>query len=124
MIAVPRLTQGAFRLCLDTMFTKMTGRQLVYTCTGKPSAGIFAMAQQLIQAQMPENLSQVDTIYMIGDNPRSDIRGANAMGTPWVSVLVRTGNFRGAVNDDTDPAQLVLSDAAAAVDHILSCHRH
>ena len=107
------------------MFAKMTGRRLAYTCTGKPTAGIFGMAQHLIQSQLTAtgHTGDVDTIYMIGDNPRSDIRGANAMGTPWVSVLVRTGNFRGAVNDDIDPAQLVVSDAPAAVDHILQRHR-
>ena len=112
-------------MCLDEMFTKMTGRRLAYTCTGKPTAGIFGMAQHRIQTQLAAagGTGRVDTIYMIGDNPRSDIRGANAMGTPWVSVLVRTGNFSGEVNDDIDPAQLVLPDAPAAVDHILHRHR-
>jgi len=39
----------------------------------------------------------VGNIYMIGDNPASDIRGANAIG--WPSFLVRTGVFRDADND-------------------------
>ena len=124
--SVPRLTQGAFRACLDTMFTKYYDRKLEYICTGKPSSGIFSMAQQCINKQIREatgSTEGADTIYMVGDNPKSDIRGANAMGTPWVSVLVRTGNFKGEINDETHPAQLVLSDAAAAVDHILAHHR-
>ena len=29
----------------------------------------------------------------IGDNPKSDIRGANRFGGKWKSVLVRTGIF-------------------------------
>ena len=37
----------------------------------------------------------------IGDNPKSDIRGANDIG--WISILVRSGVFKG-VNDPLDPA--------------------
>jgi ribonucleotide monophosphatase NagD (HAD superfamily) len=35
---------------------------------------------------------------MIGDNPKSDIAGANKKG--WTSILVRTGVFKGADNDE------------------------
>ena len=48
-------------------------------------------------------------IFGIGDNPASDIRGANRAGPPWVSVLVRTGVFRGGANSASDPAQVGLS---------------
>lgn len=38
-------------------------------------------------------------VYMIGDNPESDIRGANVyqspFGTDWTSVLVRSGVYDG-----------------------------
>jgi len=37
------------------------------------------------------------------DNPASDVRGANAAGGPWRSVLVRTGVFHGAGNDAGAP---------------------
>jgi len=30
-------------------------------------------------------------IYMIGDNPAADVRGANSAGDPWRSILVCTG---------------------------------
>ena len=39
----------------------------------------------------------IGNIYMIGDNPKSDIRGANNAG--WKSILVRTGVFKGETND-------------------------
>ena len=39
---------------------------------------------------MSENF-EVSNFYMIGDNPSSDIRGANDSG--WISILVRTGMF-------------------------------
>ncbi len=55
-------------------------------------------------------------IYGIGDNPASDIRGANRAGHPWVSTLVRTGVFRGGANSTSDPAQIVVEDVEAAVD--------
>jgi ribonucleotide monophosphatase NagD (HAD superfamily) len=56
-------------------------------------------------------------IYMIGDNPASDIAGANAAGEPWVSILVRTGVFQ----DDPGhhPAKHVVDDVAAALRLIL-----
>lgn len=44
---------------------------------------------------------------MIGDNPKSDIRGANNIG--WISILVRTGIFKGE-NDIVDPATYVVDD--------------
>ena len=55
-------------------------------------------------------------IYAVGDNPAADVRGANARGPPWVSVLVRTGVFEGReANSATDPAHVVVDDVAAAV---------
>jgi ribonucleotide monophosphatase NagD (HAD superfamily) len=44
---------------------------------------------------------------MIGDNPKSDIRGANSAG--WSSILVRTGVFKGE-NDEEDPAKYVVDN--------------
>ena len=38
-----------------------------------------------------DDSADFDTVYMVGDNPASDIRGANRMGAPWESVLVLTG---------------------------------
>jgi ribonucleotide monophosphatase NagD (HAD superfamily) len=50
-----------------------------------------------------------DRIYMIGDNPASDIRGANRFG--WESVLVKTGVWK----EDDD----VIHDAKYVVDDVL-----
>jgi ribonucleotide monophosphatase NagD (HAD superfamily) len=42
-----------------------------------------------------EGVGGLKRVYMVGDNPESDIAGANRhvseLGTEWVSVLVRTG---------------------------------
>ena len=62
--------------------------------------------------------------YGIGDNPLSDIRGANGanrIGSRWSSVLVRTGVWGAggeggsAANDETDPATLVCDDVVHAI---------
>lgn len=51
---------------------------------------------------------------MVGDNPKSDIAGANAYG--WQSILVRTGVFRGEkLNDDENPAHFVADNVLTAV---------
>jgi hypothetical protein len=56
-------------------------------------------------------------IYAVGDNPAADVRGANTAGTPWVSVLVRTGVWQGqgAKNSETDPAHVAVDDVLGAV---------
>lgn len=51
---------------------------------------------------------------MVGDNPLSDIKGANAVG--WKTVLVRTGMFNSPdENDPLYPANLVVENVTVAV---------
>ena len=64
-----------------------------------------------------------DRVYMIGDNPHADIRGANNAGDLWRSVLVRTGVFSGAANDPLDPADFVFDNVGEAVSNILEHER-
>ena len=64
-------------------------------------------------------LTVVFVLCSATDNPPSDICGANNMGSPWQSCLVRTGNFHGVTNDDTYPAQHVLQDAYTVVTTML-----
>ena len=52
---------------------------------------------------------------MIGDNPDSDIDGANRRGERWVSILVRTGVFQGGANSDRHVAKYVVQDMEEAV---------
>ena len=52
---------------------------------------------------------------MIGDNPDSDIDGANRRGDSWVSILVRTGVFQGGANSDKHPAKYVVQDLEEAI---------
>jgi ribonucleotide monophosphatase NagD (HAD superfamily) len=59
--------------------------------------------------------------FGIGDNPLSDIKGANNAGPHWQSILVRTGMFSNVelTNDATNPADAVCDDIGAAVEYIL-----
>ena len=80
-----------------------------------------AAACALVEAGgAPPPTAAFERIWHVGDNPRADVRGANAAGGPWASILVRTGIFQGAGNDDVDPADLVVEGVGDAVDHILA----
>ena len=67
---------------------------------------------------MRQNI-KISNFYMIGDNPHSDIAGANAKG--WVSILVKTGVFLVDAetsehgNDKTHPATYVVENFKEAI---------
>lgn len=117
---------------------------LEYTCFGKPNPSVFKNAATVLQQHVPrvyedfnginhKNTQHFQTLYMIGDNPAVDIRGARQVyllnleftiiclqnasdentafqtGHPWFSILTRTGVFKGKENHDKFPADLVKS---------------
>lgn len=79
---------------------------------GKPSALTYEFAEKRLDSYRrdlicqtmgtematPGTIRDLKKVYMVGDNPESDIMGANnyksQRGTEWVSVLVKTGVFR------------------------------
>ena len=80
---------------LDTLYRKLTGHPLHVSTCGKPFNVTYSYALSRLQelAQGLGSADYFDAVYGIGDNPKSDIRGANSAGGPWHSVLVRTGVF-------------------------------
>ena len=69
---------------------------------------------------------EISNYYMIGDNPLSDIDGAQRQGAlnlsktgvnNWKSILVRTGVWKD--GDDTKNATFVVDDMMAAYKTIL-----
>lgn len=78
--------------------TKGKAKLQSWTC-GKPTATTYDYADQVLQKyhQKMESLSTrpIKTVYMIGDNPESDICGAiradETSSLAWRSVLVETG---------------------------------
>jgi HAD superfamily hydrolase (TIGR01456 family) len=113
----PRMSQGTFRIGLEAMYKAITGEDLERVIYGKPELATYKYADEVIMSWMetihgeeklPKNL------YMVGDNPASDIVGGNAYG--WATCLVRTGVFQGGENDEQNPASFgVFANVLEAV---------
>ncbi|KAK2151583.1 hypothetical protein LSH36_358g01038 [Paralvinella palmiformis] len=76
----PRFGHGAFLLCLESLFKKLTGKDLEYSVlTGKPSEVTFRYAEHCLSniAQNHGSFKPLKRMYMIGDNIDVDIAGAN-----------------------------------------------
>jgi HAD superfamily hydrolase (TIGR01456 family) len=104
---VARFGQGAFRVAVEALYAQMThGAHLQSTIIGKPHKFTYDYANSLLlewaqkthasnsnSGAAAEKLAMsFDKVFMVGDNPASDITGANAYG--WDSLLVRTGVFQ------------------------------
>lgn len=123
----PRLAGGAMRVALDMLMKHAYGKEFTYTQFGKPYASQYRLVENILAAQATDlgfDLFRSNShIYAIGDNVYSDIQGANNMGFPWHSVLVRTGNFTGKDNHHIHPANLVVDDVHAAIEYTLKTPR-
>jgi HAD superfamily hydrolase (TIGR01456 family) len=125
---LPRYTQGAFVhafTSLHQLYTNTTTPVKVDFC-GKPFPVQYEFAEKMLletsrrlQQGEGEGGGVLRRFYGVGDNPKSDIRGANSAGDAWKSVLVRTGIFTGSGNDSTDVADYVEDDILGAVNRIL-----
>lgn len=102
---IPRMSQGTFRIGLEAMYKALTGEDLERVVYGKPELATYKYADEVITSWMEEIHGEEklpENIYMIGDNPASDIIGGNMYG--WNTCLVRTGVFQGGDNDENNPA--------------------
>ncbi|CAJ0937510.1 unnamed protein product, partial [Mesorhabditis belari] len=78
-VNLPRIGHGSFLTCLEAMYGKLTGRDLRYTAVlGKPTEVSYLHATHCLQ-DMANDLQQPPpkAVYVIGDNPLSDILGSN-----------------------------------------------
>ncbi|KAL7625194.1 hypothetical protein AAE478_004409 [Parahypoxylon ruwenzoriense] len=101
----PRMSQGAFRIGLEAMYRALTGTDLERVVYGKPETATYKYADEVLASWMEQLHGEEklpENIYMIGDNPASDIIGGNMYG--WNTCLVRTGVFQGGDNDENNPA--------------------
>ncbi|KAH9894895.1 HAD-like domain-containing protein [Cubamyces lactineus] len=91
----PRLGQGAFREAFQAVYKGLVGKTYPYVQYGKPTTATYKFAEKVLKDRLEElqgrPVDRLPTVYMIGDNPESDIAGANGAG--WKSVLVRTGVY-------------------------------
>ncbi|KAF2724521.1 HAD-superfamily hydrolase [Polychaeton citri CBS 116435] len=102
---IPRMSQGTFRIGLEAMYKALTGEDLERVVYGKPELATYKYADEVLTAWMEELHGEEKlpkNIYMVGDNPASDIIGGNMYG--WNTCLVRTGVFQGGDNDENNPA--------------------
>ncbi|KAI0886144.1 putative HAD superfamily hydrolase [Annulohypoxylon maeteangense] len=131
---LPRFGQGAFQAALAGVWDEVTGgkAELERTVIGKPYARTYGFAERVLNAHRAktlgvdaEKLEPLKRVYMVGDNPASDIRGANEyvspLGTKWSSILVRTGVW----NPDRggSPAywpDVIAKDVKEAVETVLT----
>ncbi|KAJ3490351.1 hypothetical protein NLI96_g1470 [Meripilus lineatus] len=113
----PRLGQGAFREAFQAVYKALTGATYPYIQYGKPSAATYEFAEQVLKDRVQEiygeEVEKMPNVYMVGDNPESDIAGANAAG--WSSVLVRTGVYDPATGPPKHRPSHEAEDVEAAV---------
>lgn len=109
---LPRYGAGAFRAVMEDLYFRTTGHHLEQTLFGKPEKTSFNYAEKLIDGQH----ANVERLYMIGDNPVTDIKGANNAGGRWKSIMTLTGMHPGPENHDVYPAYQVVEDVGAALE--------
>ena len=124
---LPRLGQGAFMEAFKGAWQAATGRaagevKLHKRVIGKPFEYTYQYAEKLLLELRRERQKalvkrQLKSIYVVGDNPRSDITGARWYGqnksTIWHPMLVRTGVYDG-VMPDAKPS-VIINDVWQAV---------
>ncbi|WWD18993.1 TIGR01456 family HAD hydrolase [Kwoniella shandongensis] len=108
---IPRLGQGAFRLSLEAVYKATTGLELPYKQFGKPFKATYDFSELSLRRYLSSVGRNPDiplNVYMVGDNPASDIAGANAHG--WSSILVRTGVFSDENGETPEHKPTVIMD--------------
>ncbi|KAL5014477.1 hypothetical protein ScPMuIL_008747 [Solemya velum] len=77
---MPRFGHGAFLVCLEALYKKLTGQDLEYTAlVGKPCEITYRYAEHTV-AMVAKKMGfqqPLRKLYFIGDNPNVDIAGAN-----------------------------------------------
>ncbi|XP_053413300.1 haloacid dehalogenase-like hydrolase domain-containing 5 [Nycticebus coucang] len=77
---MPRFGHGTFLLCLETIYQKVTGKELKYAgLMGKPSILTYQYAEDMIRQQAEQRgwTVPIRKLYAVGDNLTSDVYGAN-----------------------------------------------
>lgn len=143
---LPRFGQGAFRIITERLYKITNGlkkhQHLNSLILGKPFKIQYDFAHHVlidwqnklinedfnseqilpILGSEPTN-TPFKKIYMVGDNPASDIKGANDHG--WESVLLKTGVYRDEDAIDTEaakPTAGIFNNVEDAVITILESH--
>lgn len=126
---MPRFGQGAFQASLQGVWDATTdGAALKRTVIGKPYPETYKYAEKVLNNYRTHMLqgnggdqktvNKLNRVFMVGDNPESDIRGANefqsSSGAKWSSILVKTGVFQAGTTPKYEP-EVVVDDVFSAV---------
>lgn len=125
-----RLGQGGFRAALQGVWDEVTdGAELPKLVIGKPTKTTYQYAENVLNSYRHKLLSgtsplgeepvaQLKRVFMVGDNPASDVLGANNFespgGTEWHSLLVKTGVWRD-VREPKYKPKAIVEDVREAV---------
>eukprot|EP00127_Corallochytrium_limacisporum_P003634 Clim_evm22s151 gene=Clim_evmTU22s151 len=121
-----RIAQGAFRQALESVYKLVHGVDLPYTQFGKPHELTYEFAERVLRRQgrrmgMSDEEVRRSVVYGVGDNPLSDIRGANNR-PDMRSILVKSGVHSSHENDPHDPADYLVEDVYEGV--VTAIQRH
>lgn len=115
-----RFGTGAFVHAFAGVWEAATGVKLSYNYLGKPGLNTYDFAHDSLLAPLGPGKTQksLRRVYMVGDNPESDIRGAleykPADGTQYVPILVKTGVWQ-----ETEAESRPNWEPAVIVDDVL-----
>ncbi|KAK9448151.1 HAD-like domain-containing protein [Limtongia smithiae] len=118
--SLPRFGQGAFRTAVEQVFEDFTGEKLSSTIIGKPFLFTFEYAHTVLKRWREHKYGythDLKHVYMVGDNPESDIRGGNGYG--WMTLLVRTGVYRDGDKFDHSMSHVAPSTPSETLDDVL-----
>lgn len=112
---LPRFGQGALRMMVETLYLAQNGCDLRSKILGKPFVSQYQFAAKALGEWSGGH--GLGAVYMVGDNPASDIDGANRIG--WRSLLVRTG-----VYSDGDDVPAGMRPTEGTFDSVLDAVQH
>ena len=112
----PRFGAGASMAALKALFQQLTGDALEVIDYGKPHSISYDYVGTVLRDHMRES-DTAERVFMIGDNPITDIMGAKRAGGPWYSILVKSGMYQD--GDDTGGADAVVDDVAQAMEIVM-----
>ncbi|KAI6710822.1 hypothetical protein JHW43_006654 [Diplocarpon mali] len=117
---LPRFGQGAFQAALTGVWRQATSQPKLHCITiGKPHRASYKYAEKVLNKHRTEILggssvtesSPLLKVFMIGDNPESDIRGSNSYDSKskaaWSSILVKTGVYQDGAVPSYEPDVIV-----------------
>ncbi|XP_041349807.1 haloacid dehalogenase-like hydrolase domain-containing 5 [Gigantopelta aegis] len=124
---MPRLGHGAFLVCLEALYKKITGNELEYSnLVGKPCELTFRFADHTISTMAKEMgfHKPIKRLYLIGDNPNVDIYGANLYNRYLRNVWdnYRNGNVNNRASSGLPKSRIIPDHPDLHEQTVEQCH--